>query len=97
MERPTSCTVEGCKRVYRAKGFCRVHYNKWRKGDMPKKARYKTCAKEDCLGPLYRWGICETHYLKAIGKEPKPEATPTAAETTAPAPEAPATEEAPAE
>lgn len=35
------CTVEGCKRTYRAKGYCNVHFHKWRKGEMPKKPRGK--------------------------------------------------------
>ncbi len=31
-----SCSVKGCKRPYRAKGYCNVHYKKWRKGQLPK-------------------------------------------------------------
>jgi len=28
--------VEGCKRPYRAKGYCNVHYKQWRLGKLPK-------------------------------------------------------------
>ena len=59
------CRVEGCRRPYRAKGYCNVHYRKWRRGELGK-ARYKTCSAEDCLKKTYRWGLCEEHYEKAL-------------------------------
>jgi hypothetical protein len=30
------CSVDGCRRPYKAKGYCKVHYSKWRKGGFPK-------------------------------------------------------------
>ncbi len=33
------CKVEGCRRPYRAKGYCNVHYKQWRKGLLPKPRR----------------------------------------------------------
>lgn len=30
------CSIEGCRRPYKAKGYCIVHYQKWRKGELPK-------------------------------------------------------------
>ncbi len=56
------CTVAGCKRPYRAKGFCNVHFHKWRRGEMGKKPRYKICKEEKCRKPMYRGGYCESHY-----------------------------------
>ena len=88
------CSVEGCKRPYRAKGFCNTHFKKWRDGEMPQKSRYKICGEEKCRQPMFRHGKCEEHYNAVIGK-----AAP-AAETTAPttaAAAAPKTEIAPAE
>ena len=29
-----ACKVAGCKRAYRAKGFCFFHYKKWRRGEL---------------------------------------------------------------
>lgn len=29
----TCCTIEGCGRKYAAKGYCFLHYNRWRHGD----------------------------------------------------------------
>lgn len=88
MPHPDTCSVDKCKRTYRAKGFCRVHYNKWRRGEMPKKGRYKLCGKENCRKPMYRLGICEEHYLQAAGKSVAAPAAAAVAEASAP--EAPA-------
>jgi hypothetical protein len=30
-----TCSVAGCKRGYRAKGYCFFHYKKWRHGELP--------------------------------------------------------------
>jgi hypothetical protein len=58
-----SCTVEGCKRAYRAKGLCFFHYKKWRRGEMDKKpARYDVCAKPDCKKKVQEHGLCEEHF-----------------------------------
>jgi hypothetical protein len=54
------CRIEGCKRVYQAKGYCFFHYDKWRDGELPK-ARYKTCSKEGCLKKVAAHGLCAEH------------------------------------
>ena len=59
------CKIKGCKRPYRAKGYCTVHYNKWRKGELPK-PRYKICSAEDCRKPMVRWGLCEEHFEASL-------------------------------
>lgn len=86
-----ACVVEGCKRPYRAKGYCNVHFKKWRRGEMPKKRRYKICSEENCRKPLFRFGKCETHYKVEPPKETPKEIAPTAK------PEAAAAQEKPAE
>ncbi len=57
------CQIKGCKREYRAKGYCRVHYKKWRRGEYGL-ARYKTCNANDCRKPmiLNKHGYCEEHF-----------------------------------
>jgi len=56
------CSVESCKRPYRAKGYCVTHYKLWRRGEMEShKARYKLCSKEGCKKPAGQWGLCEEH------------------------------------
>jgi len=56
------CSVEGYKRPYRAKSYCVVHYQAWRRGEIEgHKARYKTCSKEGCKKPAGRHGVCDEH------------------------------------
>lgn len=74
-----TCKQEACKRPYRAKGYCNVHYKAWRQGELPN-TRYKTCSQADCLKAVAVHGRCAEH----AGL--KTEATPTAAAPTADAP-----------
>ena len=60
--RNTPCKIEGCKRPYRAKGYCVSHYQKWRRGELDAKPRYKICCEENCRQPLFKKGYCEQHY-----------------------------------
>ena len=55
-----SCRIKKCKRPYRAKGYCNVHYREWRQGKRPK-PRYKICSKEGCRKPRAIGGLCEEH------------------------------------
>lgn len=57
-----SCKIKDCKRPYRAKGYCNVHFRKWRQGELEAKPRYKICGEENCRKPMYRKGYCEQHY-----------------------------------
>lgn len=72
-----SCKVQNCKRTYRAKGYCGVHYKKWKRGEFGK-ARYRHCQANDCFKPMgqSRFGLCEDHYQKQyiqkIEPPPKP-------------------------
>jgi hypothetical protein len=63
------CREEGCKRPYRAKGYCTKHYRMWRQGELGKKQRYKICSKEGCRKPMVRWGLCDEHYKAAQAGE----------------------------
>ncbi len=72
-----TCKMKGCKRPYRAKGYCTTHYQQWRTGGLPK-ARYDTCnhgvkklkhgEKKECLKRVFRAGLCEEHYNAAHKK-----------------------------
>lgn len=77
------CKIKGCKREYRAKGYCTAHYRKWRQGEYGV-ARYKTCHSSECRKPmgLNRHGFCEEHFQKYYVKG---EATPVAAPAAKPA------------
>ncbi len=57
------CSVQGCGREYRAKGYCRHHYKEWRHGKFGK-VRYKSCKEFECFKPMAqnRHGFCEAHF-----------------------------------
>lgn len=61
-----SCSVSGCKRKYSGKGFCLLHYQRWRRHGDPKKVRRKKvrCKVADCK--KYHWakGYCPMHYYR---------------------------------
>lgn len=63
-----ACTVEGCKRPYRAKSYCFFHFKKWRQGDLPH-SRYRTCSKADCRVKTFKAGLCEKHHGETYKKE----------------------------
>jgi hypothetical protein len=84
-----TCSVEGCKRAYRAKDLCFFHYKKWRRGELEKRpARYDTCGKEACKKKVVGHGLCQEHFdaWKASRKNAKLAA---AAPAAAPAAETP--------
>lgn len=74
-----ACKVKGCKRPYRAKSYCNVHYREWRQGKLGK-SRYKICTKEECLAPRHQGSLCETHHNEWLTARGKAQAT--AAEST---------------
>lgn len=78
-ETEESCKIKSCKREYRAKGYCKVHYKKWRQGEYGL-ARYKTCQSNECRKPmvLNRHGYCEEHFQSLYVKGEKPVAAPVA-------------------
>lgn len=80
------CKAEGCKRAYRAKGYCNIHFRKWRRGEMPVKTRYKICCEEACRKPLFQFGMCEEHYGAWVAsKKGTPQTTGTTEIAPAPA------------
>ena len=63
-----SCGVEGCKRAYRAKGYCYFHYQKWRRGELGH-SRYTPCTAEKCTRRPFKERLCEQHYNEKHGKK----------------------------
>lgn len=56
-----ACRAAKCKQPVRAKGYCRKHFVAWRRGEVGRKHRYKTCSKEGCRKPRWLGGLCEEH------------------------------------
>ena len=85
-----TCTVQGCKRAYRAKGLCFFHYKKWRRGELEgRPSRYDTCAKPECKKKVVAHGLCQEHF-DAWTKARKKNQGAAAEAAAAPAPAAPA-------
>lgn len=64
------CSVPGCGRVRRARGFCGGHYQRWAHGQetvslltTPYKPPSK-CKVEDCQRSVRSEGLCAFHYLR---------------------------------
>ena len=72
-----ACTVSGCKRPYRAKGYCYFHYKKWRQGELPH-SRYRVCSKAECRKKAVKHGLCEQHFNEAYKKGDAAAAAPAA-------------------
>ena len=64
------CSIEKCKRPYRAKGLCVTHYKLWRRGELEGwGTRYKTCSKEGCRKKRELGGLCAEHAGKGAAAE----------------------------
>ncbi len=72
------CSVDGCKRPYRAKSYCYFHFKKWRQGELPH-ARYRICSKAECRKKVLKSGLCEQHWAEKYKKGEAAEAAPAAA------------------
>lgn len=74
-KQPTKCRSAKCKRAIRAKGYCRIHYKKWRRGELPK-PRYTRCHKEGCKKPMGLRGLCDAHRTGGEAAAPVAAAAP---------------------
>ncbi len=90
MAETKKCSIANCKRPHRAKGYCDVHFKKWRAGEVEgHKSRYKTCKEEGCKKPMFKKGICEAHYQALMAsKNPAPAEASAAPAADAAAPSA---------
>lgn len=70
------CTVEGCERKHKARGFCRVHYSRWRNHGDPLGGRARQWGRRSpAMGPCVvvgcerqhsARGFCAAHYKRWI-------------------------------
>lgn len=59
-----SCTIDGCTRKLRARGWCATHHQRWRMHGDPNVVivrTRKTCSVEACNVPAWSKGLCTTH------------------------------------
>lgn len=67
------CTVEGCDRKHKARGYCQTHYMQFKRGApvVPEikvrvHGRALTCEVEDCDKPEQALGLCAMHYARQL-------------------------------
>lgn len=68
-----TCTVAGCQRPYKARGYCQTHYAQWMRGS-PITAEIKArvhdqpdeCTEEGCVEPVKAKGLCKMHYQRLL-------------------------------
>ena len=63
------CSIEGCKRIARCRGYCTLHYKRWKnqgeplwRPHYPNKGR--RCIIRDCRKPACSRGMCAMHYYR---------------------------------
>lgn len=69
-----TCSIEDCDRSAKARGWCMLHYKRWRSTgttdrDLP------TCSLDGCDRPQRKHGRCEDHYRQWIAADPDPRCT----------------------
>jgi HNH endonuclease len=61
---PATCSVEGCDRAVRARGWCNRHYARWRRtGQLEARPweRQGICTVDGCDRQAWSGGLCEMH------------------------------------
>ena len=59
---PRECLIDGCLRPHEAKGYCRLHYQQWRREnpDLPR------CSVDGCEKVARAKELCVTHYTRLL-------------------------------
>lgn len=66
------CTVDGCERKHKARGYCATHYMMWKRGaeitSIKSRDRIKPdcCIEEGCTEPVKSKGLCKMHYQRLL-------------------------------
>lgn len=64
------CSIDGCSKAHRARGYCSMHYGRWKRYADPNKvawlvtARGPECSVEGCANGVRARNLCEKHYCR---------------------------------
>ena len=68
-----TCTVEGCERPHKARGYCQTHYMQYQRGvpitpeiAVRDRNRAPTCTVDGCLNDEKALGLCDMHYMRHL-------------------------------
>lgn len=68
-----TCTVPGCTRPHKARGYCPAHLQRWMRGvdvNVVLRSRDTTpkehCSEPDCLEAVKAKGLCKMHYARLL-------------------------------
>jgi hypothetical protein len=69
-ERPRTCTVDGCERDAKSRGWCHAHYQQWRRhGDETARRPLRSagpCTVDGCDRQRHARDLCSTHYRRVL-------------------------------
>lgn len=68
-----TCTVQGCDRPHKARGYCQTHYMQFKRGEpivaeikVRVRVKPESCETEGCNEPVKAKGLCKTHYQRLL-------------------------------
>lgn len=68
-----TCSVSGCGRPHKARGYCPAHLQRWMRGvevAVPLRSRDMShpdlCSENGCEQPVKAKGLCHTHYARLL-------------------------------
>lgn len=67
-----TCSIDGCERPYKARGWCQLHYRRWLANGDPSSLQCVSsygeavCAVAECERPAYGRGYCTLHYQRFV-------------------------------
>jgi hypothetical protein len=83
-----TCTIDGCDKPIRARGWCSLHYGRWNRNGDPlvvfpngrpfekgRKTNPDTCERDGCTEPARAKGLCKSHWGKDYRKANLPRIT----------------------
>lgn len=67
------CSVDGCSQHHKARGYCPIHYQQWKRGvpliaEVRRRDRtpHEHCSEEGCASPVKAKGLCKAHYARLL-------------------------------